>query len=215
MNETSTFDIIWTWVNGSDPRLQDAMAESAVKLQSQVVEAVEEPKKADPKGGTSKPTSKLYRYVDLPDSKLVNDKFCHRDHDELRHSLRSVLQHFREHTRQFHLLTSDFPYPEDEYAHLRAAAKDSVSTTTNNAIGSDFEQGDKGNSVSPDPALVLNNRTLRLGQLPSWLSTADEGRWKDGNIEIKVLHHAQVFQNYTGTVFNRCAILTQLSFRQS
>jgi hypothetical protein len=45
-----------------------------------------------------------------------------RDHDELRHSMRSVLQHFRPHTSQFHLLTSDFAFPScnpDDHAGWR------------------------------------------------------------------------------------------------
>ncbi|KAJ1309903.1 hypothetical protein OPQ81_006664 [Rhizoctonia solani] len=45
-----------------------------------------------------------------------------RDHDELRHSMRSVLQHFRPYTSQFHLLASDFSFPScspDDYAGWR------------------------------------------------------------------------------------------------
>lgn len=34
------------------------------------------------------------------------------DHDELRHSVRSVLANFRPYTNRFRILTSDFDYPE-------------------------------------------------------------------------------------------------------
>ena len=37
-----------------------------------------------------------------------------RDHDELRHSMRSVLAHFRSHAGNFHLLASDFRIPQIE-----------------------------------------------------------------------------------------------------
>ncbi|KAF8710456.1 N-acetylglucosamine-1-phosphate transferase alpha and beta subunits, partial [Rhizoctonia solani] len=50
------------------------------------------------------------------------EKKLFRDHDELRHSMRSVLQHFRPYTSQFHLLTSDFAFPScnpDDYADWR------------------------------------------------------------------------------------------------
>ncbi|CCO28096.1 3-O-alpha-D-mannopyranosyl-alpha-D-mannopyranose xylosylphosphotransferase OS=Cryptococcus gattii serotype B (strain WM276 / ATCC MYA-4071) GN=XPT1 PE=3 SV=1 [Rhizoctonia solani AG-1 IB] len=50
------------------------------------------------------------------------EKKLFRDHDELRHSMRSVLQHFRPHTSQFHLLTSDFAFPScnpDDHAGWR------------------------------------------------------------------------------------------------
>jgi hypothetical protein len=33
------------------------------------------------------------------------------DHDELRHSIRSVLRYFGGHTAQLHIVTSDFPIP--------------------------------------------------------------------------------------------------------
>lgn len=34
-----------------------------------------------------------------------------RDHEELRYSTRSVLEHFRPYTNRFHILTSDFKIP--------------------------------------------------------------------------------------------------------
>jgi hypothetical protein len=67
----------------------------------------------------------------------------------------------------------------------------------------------------------------RLGLLPQWLNfnlaaedlqtdqgsepmgydadkrTQGIGRWKDGNITLEVVHHAEVFDDYDGTVFNR------------
>lgn len=36
----------------------------------------------------------------------------HSDHDELKYSIRSVLQHFGGHTSRFHLVTTDMPHPD-------------------------------------------------------------------------------------------------------
>lgn len=72
-------DVVWTWVNGSDKRLMESMSETV--------------RKTNPKMPTaSRPDTGLYR-----------------DHDELRHSVRSVLKHFRGSTRKLHIVTSDFP----------------------------------------------------------------------------------------------------------
>ncbi|KAI0927539.1 hypothetical protein AcV5_008051 [Taiwanofungus camphoratus] len=41
-----------------------------------------------------------------------NQERLYRDHDELRHSMRSVLDNFRAHAGRFHLITADFPVPD-------------------------------------------------------------------------------------------------------
>ncbi|TBU22887.1 hypothetical protein BD311DRAFT_675085 [Dichomitus squalens] len=80
-------DVIWTWVNGSDPLFRDAR-EHATKSYDNT----------DP-----------YRPI-----KSNNPSRMFRDYDELRHSLRSVLANFRPYVRHFRILTSDFDYPSDD-----------------------------------------------------------------------------------------------------
>jgi hypothetical protein len=42
----------------------------------------------------------------------------------------------------------------------------------------------------------------RLGQVPQWLNT-DNRSWKDGDVQLHMKHHAQIFQPYLDNVFNR------------
>ncbi|OBZ71400.1 Exosome complex exonuclease rrp6 [Grifola frondosa] len=76
-------DVLWTWVNGSDVLLQKARAQ-----------AVSRYSKDDPYCPANGGQERMWR-----------------DHDELRHSMRSVLANFRSHANRFRLLTSDFPIP--------------------------------------------------------------------------------------------------------
>ncbi|KZT64246.1 hypothetical protein DAEQUDRAFT_732853 [Daedalea quercina L-15889] len=78
------FDFIWTWVNGSDVLEQQA-------------------KKAATQSYDSKDPWR-------PSTAGTPDRMF-RDHDELRHSFRSVLAAFRDHLNRILLLTSDFPVP--------------------------------------------------------------------------------------------------------
>ncbi|EPS98615.1 hypothetical protein FOMPIDRAFT_59328 [Fomitopsis schrenkii] len=78
------FDFVWTWVNGSD-----VLEQSAKKA------AMHSYSSTDP-----------WR----PSSTGTPDRMF-RDHDELRHSFRSVLAAFRQHVSRILLLTSDFPVP--------------------------------------------------------------------------------------------------------
>lgn len=80
-------DIVWTWVNGSDPLFnsEKTKAELAYLM-------------ADRPTRPPKPLSEQRRY---------------RDNDELRHSMRSVRHNFGAHTRNFYLLTSDFEPPQN------------------------------------------------------------------------------------------------------
>ncbi|KAI0823219.1 hypothetical protein BC628DRAFT_1325337 [Trametes gibbosa] len=79
-------DVLWTWVNGSDPLFADARQRAVSSFASD-----------DP-----------YRPL-----KKNNPSRMFRDHDELRHSIRSVLANFRPYTNRFRILTSDFLYPEN------------------------------------------------------------------------------------------------------
>ena len=93
-----------------------------------------------------------------------------RDHDELRHSFRSALAHFRPHASTFHLIASDFPFPSHTEPH-----------------------------------------SSRLGMMPQWLNPDTRGAWRDGNVKLNLVHHAQLYSNYQGTSFNRYAFLPPLS----
>ncbi|KAI0768964.1 hypothetical protein BD413DRAFT_478467 [Trametes elegans] len=83
-------DVLWTWVNGTDPLF------AAAKQR-----AVDRYAPDDP-----------FRPI-----KKNNPARMFRDHDELRHSVRSVLDNFRPYTRHFRILTSDFDYPDQDAYH--------------------------------------------------------------------------------------------------
>ncbi|KZT11759.1 uncharacterized protein LAESUDRAFT_754314 [Laetiporus sulphureus 93-53] len=82
--ETPKFDFLWTWVNGSDPLLHQAKKHAEAQFSSD-----------DP----------------FRPSDTGREERLYRDHDELRHSLRSVLTYFRPYVRKVILLTSDFSLP--------------------------------------------------------------------------------------------------------
>ncbi|PCH36029.1 hypothetical protein WOLCODRAFT_28307 [Wolfiporia cocos MD-104 SS10] len=142
-------DFVWTWVNGSDPLQQEAKIAAAARF------APDDPWR--PSDATTQ--ARLYR-----------------DHDELRHSMRSVLAAFRPYTRRFTLLTADFAIPN---------------TTPNLTLSSSW----------------------RLGQVPQWLNLGKQTRdgWADGSVELRIVHHAQMFETYSDTVFNSLAIESQLA----
>ncbi|KZT67094.1 hypothetical protein DAEQUDRAFT_729508 [Daedalea quercina L-15889] len=82
-------DVVWTWVNGSDFLL----AQAKELAQSQYAND-------DP-----------YRPV-----KSASQARLYRDHDELRYSIRSVVDNFKSPKSRFRLLTTDFSVP-DAYAN--------------------------------------------------------------------------------------------------
>ncbi|CAE7207881.1 unnamed protein product [Rhizoctonia solani] len=105
-NISPKLDVVWTFANGSGVLHEKWRKVRQVEFQLQ-------------RAGTLAPRSAraaARRVVAGTETKLF------RDHDELRHSMRSVLQHFRPYTSQFHLLTSDFAFPScnpDDYAGWR------------------------------------------------------------------------------------------------
>lgn len=91
-------DVLWTWVNGSDILLQDAKAQVENSY----------PADAPYRPNRSWKQARQFRSVLHASRFLLILISCIRDHDELRHSVRSVLQHFGSHAGNFHLITSDF-----------------------------------------------------------------------------------------------------------
>ncbi|KAG9092897.1 hypothetical protein FS749_015347, partial [Ceratobasidium sp. UAMH 11750] len=79
-------DVVWTWTNGSDPLHYRAR---------RIAEMAE------------------LRFVQLPRGakKTGAEDRLFREHDELRHSVRSVLDYFRPWSKRYHVLASDFPFP--------------------------------------------------------------------------------------------------------
>ncbi|TFK86284.1 hypothetical protein K466DRAFT_493131 [Polyporus arcularius HHB13444] len=151
-------DVIWTWVNGSDPLFIDSRTHAANSY------AQDDP----------------YRPI-----KSNNPSRMFRDHDELRHSIRSVLDNFRPYTRNFRILTSDFDFPEDD--------PDSNELFTR-----------------PGPGywrLGLQPQWLdTAGTSPPV--------WRDGDVQLSLTHHAHFFEPYNNSIYNSYAIETQFSHLQ-
>lgn len=122
-------DVVWTFANGSgvlhEKWRKVREVEQRLQRGGTLAPRARISSLRRPVAGTEK---KLFRYVSYScgatcrsRSSLTHIRPC-RDHDELRHSMRSVLQHFRPHTSQFHLVTSDFAFPScnpDQYAGWR------------------------------------------------------------------------------------------------
>ncbi|KAG9119574.1 hypothetical protein FRC07_005346 [Ceratobasidium sp. 392] len=108
LGQAPKLDVVWTFANGSGVLHEKWRKVRAVQQSLQ-------------RGGTLAPRART-SLADSPRPIAGTEKKLFRDHDELRHSMRSVLQHFRPHTTQFHLITSDFAFPScnpDEYAGWR------------------------------------------------------------------------------------------------
>ncbi|KIO29921.1 hypothetical protein M407DRAFT_161282 [Tulasnella calospora MUT 4182] len=80
---TRTLDIVWAYVNGSDPLHKAAYLQNNEEVVSKGHRGYRRP----PKAGSF------------------------REYDELRYSVRSVLQNFRDAAGKLFVVTSDFPYP--------------------------------------------------------------------------------------------------------
>ncbi|KAF7972373.1 hypothetical protein HWV62_18078 [Athelia sp. TMB] len=167
------FDMVWTWVNSSDARLQDAMMQ-ARREEGFVLAEEKEPTE-----------DKLYR-----------------DHDELRHSFRSVLKHFRAHANSFTLFTSDFPLSHsDAYlqdivdAYSDASRPDENDADAEDEVDAEFEDGNRRTlSRRVD---TLEDTELRLGLKPAWLNP-DARDWVDGDVELGLQFQSEVFEGFKG-----------------
>jgi hypothetical protein len=48
----------------------------------------------------------------------------------------------------------------------------------------------------------------RLGQVPQWLDMTNRD-WRDGEVDLEIVHHAEIFRPYTTNSFNSYAIESQ------
>ena len=124
----------------------------------------------------------------------------HRDHDELRYSLRSVVQYFRPHLNRMHILAGDFASPDGCKASFPSAPSPSSPHKDSSSPDRDVVAQ---NVTSPEPHLVQVPH--RLGQIPQWLrDDVDTTKWRaDGKASVTFHHHAQFFENYAAPTFNR------------
>ncbi|KAH7335291.1 hypothetical protein B0J17DRAFT_669472 [Rhizoctonia solani] len=83
-------DVVWTWANGSDP----------LHFRERRIAEMAEPRFIQP------PTSPRGRK-----EKVGAEDKLFREHDELRHSIRSVIDNFGRSTTRLHVLAADFPFP--------------------------------------------------------------------------------------------------------
>ncbi|PVF97290.1 hypothetical protein CPB86DRAFT_786100 [Serendipita vermifera] len=215
--QRTKFDIIWTWVNGSDAMITRARRKALKALaHSQLENPEEEDEGADDDGDEAQEEANAHLY---------------RDHDELKHSLRSVLQNFRESTKKFIILTSDFEFPVS-YSPLKyLLGLDKRSTVPQQDVSAKQRKRKRSLDSSEQPPSEELEEDLeedeepfafaRLGLLPQWLrfdgisgghsdGAQAPGQWRDGDVQLEVVHHAEVYEEYDGTVFNSNSIESQL-----
>ncbi|KAG8709620.1 Xanthine phosphoribosyltransferase 1 [Ceratobasidium sp. 423] len=87
-----TLDVVWTWTNGTDP----------LHFRERRIAEMSEPRFVQ---DTPPRSRQKEREKEGAEDKLF------REHDELRHSIRSVLDNFRRWSSRFQILAADFPFP--------------------------------------------------------------------------------------------------------
>ncbi|CAE6425909.1 unnamed protein product [Rhizoctonia solani] len=104
-------DIVWTWTNGSDP----------LHFRARRIAEMSEPRfvQEDTPRGRKK------------EKEGAEDKLF-REHDELRHSIRSVLDNFHRWTTRFQVLAADFPFPSCNLTDSRSLRLGQVPQWLNN-----------------------------------------------------------------------------------
>ncbi|CAE6376231.1 unnamed protein product [Rhizoctonia solani] len=93
-----SLDVVWTWTNGSDP----------LHFRARRIAEMSEPRfvqEETPRGRNKQKEG-------------AEDKLF-REHDELRHSIRSVLDNFHRWSTRFQVLAADFPFPSCNLTHSR------------------------------------------------------------------------------------------------
>ncbi|KAF8607028.1 hypothetical protein BDV93DRAFT_520623 [Ceratobasidium sp. AG-I] len=152
-------DLVWTWVNGS----------------SVLLELIRRERVAEVSG-----LSNIDTETEAP-AGLAAKLF--RDHDELRHSIRAALKHFRHDTTNFFLVASDLPVGvkglEDGGAVVEARVGQLPSWLALEDVGVD-------------------------GEFVNW---GREGK----QTQLHITNHRDIFSHYEGTVFSSLAIESQFS----
>jgi hypothetical protein len=143
-----------------------------------------------------------------------------------------VLQNFRESTKKFIILTSDFEFPVS-YSPLKyLLGLDKRSTVPQQSVPAKRKRSLDDSSDQPGGEEIGEDEEpegedepfsfARLGLLPQWLRFDEvqgahvdphaqaPGQWRDGDVQLEVVHHAEVYDEYDGTVFNSNSIESQL-----
>lgn len=207
-NDPPKFDIVWTWVNGSDPLHREALTEAERKHIAQkraeqwkrsggpLVEV--SPEEVDAAIRERVSTSpKLYRFVLVRYSSYVkshaDEVFAHlricpsRDHDELRYSLRSALQYFGPYLNSLHVVSGDFAVPKSPDSDHPYVGLPAI--------------------TAGQPSVINTSESShRLGQIPQWLRDDVDVTRVDSNtgrVSLQFHHHSQFFEDYTAPTFNR------------
>ncbi|GAA5964404.1 hypothetical protein JCM21900_006418 [Sporobolomyces salmonicolor] len=155
LGERGAVDVLWTYTNGSDPLLRTWRAEVTGMLSGRVRPGVAKVREAQ--------TARHFR-----------------EHDELRYSMRSVLQAFAPSAvRKIHLLTADIP--------TNGLLRDIIDP--HRAVG------------KSTPVLTAS----RLGQRPTWLNAS-----ASGTPPLELSHHSPIFENPSHLpTFNSLSIESQ------
>ena len=104
--------------------------------------------------------------------------------------MRSVLKNFRSYTTRFWLVTNDIPFPSLHNHNVSDFSNDDQKQHTYTHIGL-------------MPQWLAHNASLATDQLVQ--------NWTDGNVELNIVHHADMFQSFNGTILNRLeAIISSL-----
>lgn len=178
----NSIDILWAWVNGSDP-LHIRQLDATRRLY-----------------GLPISNAKLFRSA--IDSLLTSchvfesssEAFvhCRRDHDELKFSLRSVLHSMRGITNRFHILAADMP-------SLVSPLTSSYTSTSRLGQLPSWLATARRDPLSSRAPSALNIDT------PNHI-------WTDGNISLSLRYHSQAFTPglLSSPTFNSFSIESQL-----
>jgi hypothetical protein len=152
----------------------------------------------------------LYNFL-LVTSNPPTDNFLSitSDHDELRYSIRSILQHFTGHTTKLHVVTPDLGDAAGrrygvlpQWLNFRDNSPDSDSSVSANSPGSsnDDDDDEVGAANAANAADGADRHKASTSSQPSVVPSTP---WRDGGVELNVVHHSQIFKNLNNATFNR------------
>ena len=141
-------DVVWTWVNGSDPKWRE------VKRLASQEEAIFSP-------------GFHFRCARPIDTVCPRAYGMIRDQDELRYSVRSVMEAIPNIISTGHIIVADFPFNQTTDEHL----------------------------VTPEFAAMLPNDSgpIRLAQVPHWLDFTTVGCSSRQGPTIQLVTHSDIF----------------------